>query len=71
MFQVQQLTHFGVPAAAASPQLPPAALPDAPWARTTDDPLFIEIIPAAMGYRSAPRGFAGSGSRRGKRRGRA
>jgi hypothetical protein len=69
MFRVHQLTHFGTPTAAAAPQLPSAALVGAAWAQISDDPFFIEVSPAAMGYRSAPRGFAGSGGRRGERGG--
>ena len=64
MFTIQQLTHFGTPAAAA-PQIPLVAPVGSGWAQRSDDPFFIEINPAAMGYRSAPRGFAGSGGRRG------
>ena len=67
MFRVHQLTHFGAPVAAAAPQLASPALFGVARARNTDDPFFMEITPAAMGYRSAPRGFAGSASRRGKR----
>jgi hypothetical protein len=52
MFRIQQLTHFGTPAAAAAPQIPPAAQVGGTWAQGSDDPFFIEINPAAMGYRS-------------------
>jgi hypothetical protein len=69
MFRVHELTHFGTPTAAAVPQLPSTALVGAAWAQTTDDPFFMEISPTAMGYRSAPRGFAGRGGRRGQRGG--
>jgi hypothetical protein len=56
VFRIQQLTHFGTPA--ATPQIPPAAPVGTTWAQSSDDPFFIQINPAAWGYRSAPRGFA-------------
>jgi hypothetical protein len=68
MFRVHELTHFGTPTCAAAPQLPSAALVGAAWTQTSDDPFFAEIDLTAMGYRSAPRGFADSGARRGERR---
>lgn len=67
MFRVHELTHFGAPTSTAAPQLPSAALVGAAWTQTSDDPFFAEINPTAMGYRSAPKGFAGSDARRGDR----
>jgi hypothetical protein len=67
MFQVRELTHFGTPTFGAATQLPSAALAGATWTQTSDDPFFAEINPTAMGYRSAPRGFADSDARRGNR----
>jgi hypothetical protein len=66
MFRVQQLTHFGSPAAAA-PKLGPALPTSAAWALSGGDPFFAEISPAAMGYRHVPRGFAAGSARRGER----
>jgi hypothetical protein len=59
MFRIQQLTYFGPPSVAAAPQIPVGS---STWAPGSDDPFFTEVNPAAMGYRSATRGFAGSGS---------
>lgn len=64
MFRIQQLTYFGPPAVAAAPQISLAAPVGSTWAHGSDDPFFMEINPVAMGYRSAPRGFTGSGGRR-------
>jgi hypothetical protein len=69
MFRIHELTHLSTPTpAATTPQLPSAALAGAAWTQTSDDPFFAEISPTAMGYRSAPKGFADSGARRGERR---
>jgi hypothetical protein len=65
VFRIQQLTHFGTPAATAAPEVTPPAAVGARWAQSSDDPFFVDIDPAAMGYRSAPRGFSDSGGRRG------
>ncbi len=67
MFRVQELTHFGTPAAAAASRLPSAALVGAAFTQTDDDPFFAEINPAAMGYRTARKGRVDSGARRGAR----
>jgi hypothetical protein len=60
--------HFGTTTCPTSPQLPSAALLGAAFTRIDEDPFFAEISPTAMGYRSAHRGFADSGARRGERR---
>jgi hypothetical protein len=67
MFRVYELTNFGSPTCAPTPQLPSAALVGAKWTQISDDPFFAEIDLTAMGYRSAPRG-ADSGPRRSERR---
>jgi len=67
MFRVQELTHFGTPTCLTPPQLPSAALVGAAFTQTDEDPFFAEISPTAMGYRTAPRGFAENGARHRKR----
>jgi hypothetical protein len=67
MFRVQELTHFGTPTYPTPPQLPSAALVGAAFTQTDEDPFFAAISPTAMGYRTAPRGFADSGARRRER----
>ncbi|MDT5355156.1 MAG: hypothetical protein QOJ56_3688 [Mycobacterium sp.] len=67
MHRIHELTHFGIPTCAGTPELPSAALVGAAWTQTSADPFFIEISPTEMGYRSAPRGFADSGARRSAR----
>jgi hypothetical protein len=59
--------HFGTTLCPTPPQLPSAAPVGAAFTQIDEDPLFAEISPTAMGYRTAPRGF-GSGARRGERR---
>jgi hypothetical protein len=67
MFQAHELDPFRHPTSAITLPLPSAALVGAAWTQTGDDPFFAEINPTAMGYRSAPRGFANSDARRGDR----
>jgi hypothetical protein len=56
--------YFGTTTCPTPPQLPSAALAGAAFTKIDEDPFFAEISPTAMGYRSAPRGFADSGARR-------
>ena len=65
MFQAHELVPFPHLNSAVRQPLPSAALVGAAWTQTGDDPFFAEINPTAMGYRSAPRGFANSDTRRG------
>jgi hypothetical protein len=58
MLRVPDFTHFGTLNRVAEPEPPSAALAGAAWTQLTADPYFVEIDPAEMGYRTAPRGFA-------------
>lgn len=57
MLRAHEFTPFGTPNSVVAPEPPSAALAGVAWTQTSADPLFIEIDPLELGYRTAPKGF--------------